>query len=327
MRSISESAYAITALLADGDFHSGEKLAQRLKITRAAVWKQVKLLESLGLEISSTPGRGYRLAQKIDLLDAAGIRQLLPAECAKSLHALNVLNAVDSTNSWLSAQSSRYPAVCLAEMQSGGRGRRGRKWVSPYAANLYLSMGWQFDDVPPGFTALGMVAAIASVRALLALRIPGVGIKWPNDLLVNGKKLGGILVDIQGEPPNRIRTVVGIGINVKMPKHAASHIEQPWTDLATLVRDEMPQRNYVAAAVIGELAAALQTFSTRGFGAFVDDWRSMDLTAGKPVQLYHQHQVINGKAAGVDQDGALLMQTETGIRRFVSGDLSLRLQP
>ncbi|MGA9855143.1 MAG: bifunctional biotin--[acetyl-CoA-carboxylase] ligase/biotin operon repressor BirA [Gammaproteobacteria bacterium] len=326
MQSISASTHTIVRILADGGYHSGEQIAQQLNISRSAVWKHVRQLESLGLEIKSMPGRGYQLAQSVELLEETQVRNRLTPGCNASLQAFTVLDKVDSTNSWLISRTIDYPAVCLAEWQTSGRGRRGRIWVSPFAANLYLSLGWQFDDVPAGFTALGMVAAIAAVRALRTLNISGVAIKWPNDLLASGRKLGGILVEIHGEPPGLVRAVIGMGINVRMPKRVAAQIDQPWTDIAALVTGAMPDRNHLAAAIIEELVTALQEFAVQGFGAFVADWRALDLVAGRPVHLQFQQQIINGTALGVDQDGALLLHTEAGTRRFVSGDLSLRIQ-
>ncbi|HVA55228.1 MAG TPA: bifunctional biotin--[acetyl-CoA-carboxylase] ligase/biotin operon repressor BirA [Gammaproteobacteria bacterium] len=327
MQSISESTHTIVRMLADGCFHSGEQIAKKLNISRSAVWKHVRRLESFGLEIFSVPGRGYQLTRAVELLDETQVRNRLTPGCNASLQALTVLDKVDSTNSWLMSRACEFPAVCLAEWQTSGRGRRGRKWISPFAANLYLSLGWHFNDVPPGFTALGMVAAIAAVRALHAVNITDVAIKWPNDLLVAGSKLGGILVEVQGEPPGRVRAVIGIGINVRMPEEAAAQIDQPWTDLATLATEAMPGRNHLAAAMIEELVAVLQEFAVQGFGAFTEDWRALDLVAGRPVHLQYQQQIIDGTALGVDQDGALLLHTEAGTRRFVSGDLSLRIQP
>ena len=327
MQPVSQSTHAILRALADGCFHSGEQLARQLRISRSAVWKHIRQLEAFGLEVFPVPGRGYRLAEPMNLLDGMRVRTLLTPVCRERLQSLTVLDKVDSTNTWLMSQPMDFPAVCLAEWQTAGRGRRGRQWISPFAANLYMSLGWQFGDLPPGFTALGMVAAIAAVRALRAVSISGVAIKWPNDLLVSGKKLGGMLVDMQGEQPSRMRAVIGIGINVRMPKSAAAQIDQPWTDLATLAPGPVLDRNQLAAALIEELMGALQVFAAQGFGAFAADWRGLDLAAGRLVHLQHQQQIINGTALGVDKDGALLLRTVEGTRRFVSGDLSLRIQP
>ena len=321
------TAHAVIRVLSDGAFHSGEQLARRLRISRSAVWKHLHRFQAGGLEIFSVPGRGYRLAAPLDLLDAADIQARLSPVSRRQLAGLAVLDEVDSTNTWLMVEAREFPAVCLAERQTAGRGRRGRQWVSPFAANLYMSCAWRFDDLPPGFSALAMVAAVAAARALGTLGVPGLAIKWPNDLLAAGRKLGGILVDMQGEPPGQARAVIGIGINVRMPAAAAAHIDQPWTDLATQMPEHTPPRNALAAALIEELLRALRIFAAQGFGAFAADWRALDLTAGKAVQLHHQQHVIRGTALGVDQDGALLLQTGSGTQRFVSGDLSLRLAP
>lgn len=327
MPRVTPTANAVIRALGDGEFHSGEQLARQLQISRSAVWKHLRRFEAGGLEILSVPGRGYRLAAPLDWLDVAEIRAHLSPASRRQLATLTLLDQVDSTNTWLMAQARALPAVCLAERQTAGRGRRGRQWVSPFAANLYMSCGWRFDDLPPGFAALAMVAAVAAVRALSGLGVSGVAIKWPNDLLVAGKKLGGILVDMQGEPPGQVRAVVGIGINVRMPAAAAAHIDQPWTDLATQMSEHIPRRNVLAAALIEELLTALPRFAREGFAAFAADWRALDLVAGKTVQLHQQHHTIHGTALGVDQDGALLLHTGGGTQRFVSGDLSLRIAP
>src|SRR5579859_4179499 len=319
-----ERSHLLLHVLADGHFHSGETLAEAMGVTRAAVWKKVHALEKLGLAVFRVPGRGYRLATPLQLLDPAIISAALPAECRARLAGLTVLDTVDSTNTWL-AERAGEPRVCLAEFQSAGRGRRGRGWVSPFGANLYMSLAWRFDEWPPGFTALGMVTAIAAVRALRELRLAEVRIKWPNDLMAAGKKLGGVLIDIQGEPPGATRAVIGLGLNVRMPAAAAEDIDQPWMDLATLSGNAPPERNRVAAALIEALLAALDEFAAAGFAAFSADWQALDLVAGRAVALHSHEQTVTGVAAGVDEQGALLLRTAHGVKRFVSGDVSLRV--
>lgn len=316
--------HAILHVLADGHFHSGETLARSLGITRAAVWKKVHALEKLGLSVFRVPGKGYRLADPLQLLEPESIAEALSPAVRDRLKGITVLDSVDSTNTWLGARSSD-PEVCLAEFQSAGRGRRGRSWVSPFAANLYLSLSWRFAEWPPGFTALGMVTAIAAVRALEALGVREVRIKWPNDLIAGGRKLGGVLIDIQGEPPGATRAVIGLGLNVRMPAAAAQDIDQPWMDLATLTDGHPPERNRLAAALIGSLVTAMREFADQGFAAFSADWQSLDLVAGRAVALHSHEQTVTGVAAGVDEQGALLLKTPQGVKRFVSGDLSLRI--
>lgn len=316
--------HAILAALADGHFHSGEALAESLGVTRAAVWKKVHALEKFGLSVFKVPGRGYRLADPLQLLSAETISTTLSAGVRERLKGLTVLDVVDSTNTWMQGQPGE-PRVCFAEFQSAGRGRRGRGWVSPFGANLYLSLAWRFDEWPPGFTALGMVTAIAAVRALDSLGVTGVGIKWPNDLIAAGRKLGGVLIDIQGEPPGATRAVIGLGLNVRMPAAAAGEIDQPWMDLATLTDGKAPERNALAAALVESQVAALDEFSARGFAIFGEDWQRLDLVAGRAVALHSHEQTVTGVAAGVDSEGALLLRTPQGVKRFVSGDVSLRV--
>jgi BirA family transcriptional regulator, biotin operon repressor / biotin---[acetyl-CoA-carboxylase] ligase len=319
-----DRSHAILHVLADGHFHSGETLAKSLGITRAAVWKKVHALEKLGLSVFRVPGKGYRLADSLQLLDAQEIRAALSPATRAVLKDITVLDTVDSTNTWLSKRDTD-PEVCFAEFQSAGRGRRGRSWVSPYAANLYLSLSWRFEEWPPGFTALGMVTAIAAVRALEGLGLRDVRIKWPNDLVAAGRKLGGVLIDIQGEPPGATRAVIGLGLNVRMPSRSAEQIDQPWMDLATLADGTPPERNAVAAALVESLVSAMQGFAAEGFAAFAEDWQALDLVAGKAVALHSHDQTVTGVAAGVDEQGALLLKTPQGLKRFVSGDLSLRM--
>lgn len=323
----SASTDVILRTLADGHFHSGEQLAQLLGVSRSAVWKHVQQLAEFELEVFRVPGKGYRLAAPLELLAAEQIRAAMSARYSKRLPTLEVLCSVDSTNDWLGARPELAPAACLAEAQSAGRGRRGRHWVSPFGANLYLSFAWQFDELPPGFTALGMVAAIAAVRALRKTGVQGTAVKWPNDLIADDRKLGGILVDVQGESPNRLRAVIGIGLNVQMPEAASAHIDQAWTDLATLAQGAPPSRNTLAAALLDELFVALDVFSAEGFAAFGEDWRRLDRIAGRDVVLQQHERRITGTALGVDQDGALLLRSGGETQRFVSGDLSVRMQP
>lgn len=325
MSPLSESTAAILQVLADGHFHSGEELAALLGTSRSAVWKHMQQLSDLQLEVFRVPGKGYRLAAPVELLDAHAIRESMSPSNRRRLQSLDVLHVVASTNDWLMARADQSPAACLAELQSAGRGRRGRHWVSPFAANLYLSFAWRFDELPPGFTALGMVAAIAAARSLEKRGVASVALKWPNDLVANGAKLGGILVDLQGESTSKLRAVIGIGLNVRMPEAASAQIDQAWTDIATLTRGEVPGRNKLAAQLLDELFTVLDVFSRQGFAAFTGDWQRFDQVAGREVMLQQQERRITGTALGVDQDGALLLRSGNETKRFVSGDISLRV--
>lgn len=317
-------------LLSDGRWHSGEDLAQVLGVSRAAVWKRLQGLGEWGLELHAVRGRGYRLAQPLELLDADLIRQQLSPDARAQLAAIDLFPILDSTNAWLMAQIGTESRLCLAEYQTSGRGRRGRNWCSPFGANLYLSLAWRFDELPAQFSALGLVVGVALVEALGAMNIQGIGLKWPNDLLWQGRKLAGILIEHRGEGGGPARVVLGLGLNLSMTPMQAEHIDQPWTSLAEVLRVDnraVPGRNALCAMIVEALLRALNEFSTQGFAGYARRWMQHDLAQGRPVHLEHGGQVIRGIARGIDGDGALLLETEGRKQRFLSGDLSLRLAP
>lgn len=314
-------------LLADGRFHSGQALGAALGISRGAVWKQVAALDGLGLDVFRVPGRGYRLSRPLELLDAPVIQSALSPATRARLGALEVAGSVESTNSRLLAGPENTVAACLAEHQQAGRGRRGRTWVSPFGANLYLSLAWPFESLPPDFSCLGLAMGVAARDALADCGFAGIRLKWPNDLYASGAKLGGILLEMRGEPPGRSRVVAGIGINVSMPAGAATGIGQRWVDLAALAGGMPPSRNRLAAALLERWIAAFETFERHGFAAFHEAWRAADLLAGQAVEVSDGREVIRGTALGVAPDGALELDTPAGLRRIVAGDASLRAAP
>lgn len=327
--------FALLQLLADGHFHSGEVLGDRLGVTRAAIWKQLRGLESLGLTIHAVRGRGYRLAQPIEFLQAELIQALLEPRACEQLTLLDILHEIDSTNTYLktrAAQGAASGTVCLAEWQRAGRGRQGRVWVSPFGCNLYLSLLWRFAAGPAALAGLSLAAGVALAQALRDCidRVDGVngdfGLKWPNDLWWRGRKLGGILVEIAGESSGPSYAIIGVGINIRMPEEATGAIGQPWIDLYRIARGQ-PSRNALAAAVLNRLTAAMQTFETQGLQAFLEAWRTLDVVAGKAVQLHLPTEIVDGHAHGIDDDGALLIQVGNDLRRYASGEISLRMTP
>jgi BirA family biotin operon repressor/biotin-[acetyl-CoA-carboxylase] ligase len=314
----------LIAVLADGAVHSGEALAASAGVTRAAIWKQVSKLAALGIEVERVPGRGYRVPGGLDLLDATAIRAALDPAACTALGALEVLRTVGSTNTRLMEQTDAPRcAVCLAEHQSGGRGRMGRRWTSPFGANLYASVSWTFEALPPGIQALALAAGAVLVGTLDSDGRRGLALKWPNDLVVGAAKLGGILVELRGEPPGRTRAVVGIGINLRMPAASAGDIDQPWTDLATL-DGHPPDRNRLAAAVVGATIAMLARFEREGFAPFAERWGHADALRDRPVRVAAAGTAVEGVARGIDRDGALRVETSTGIERMLAGEVSVR---
>jgi BirA family biotin operon repressor/biotin-[acetyl-CoA-carboxylase] ligase len=312
--------------MADGLFHSGEELGAMLGLTRSGVWKQLKTLEVLGLELFAVPGRGYRLARPLELLERDRIVAQLSNNARATLAELELFQEVDSTNRHLVRRGPsglRSGSVCLAESQQAGRGRRGRAWVSPYGASLYLSVAWSFACAPRTLSGLSIACGIGVARALESMGIEGIGLKWPNDLLWRQRKLGGILIEIAGEASGPCLAVVGAGINMNMPKQVGAQIDQPWVDIASVA--DGVGRNALAAALIEQLFATLFQYETVGIEPFLSHWAPRDVAAGKYVELQLPDRMLSGIARGVDPHGALLLETAEGLQRFSSGEVSLRV--
>lgn len=317
----------ILDLLGDGGFHSGAGLARMLGISRAAVWQAVQRLRARGIDVEAVRGRGYRLPNVVDWLDAQTICGALAESVMAILGPLEVLRQVDSTSSELARRmNAGWPSgsVLLAEQQTAGRGRQGRPWQSPFGASLYLSVGAVFALPLVRLGALSLVAGVAVARALEGLGVAGVELKWPNDLMHRGRKLGGILLEVSGESGGPARVITGIGINVHMPGASARRIDQPWTDLATAAGTAAPGRNRLAAAVLNELLPLYGRFAERGVGQIADDWARYDWLAGREVRVLAGDRQVEGVARGVDDSGALMVRTGQGLQRFLAGEVSVR---
>jgi BirA family biotin operon repressor/biotin-[acetyl-CoA-carboxylase] ligase len=322
----------VLALLADGEFHSGEQLARRLRISRSGVWKLIHTLENLGIEIESVARQGYKLPRPVDLLELDDIAKTISPEVRASLARIEVLLTVDSTNRHVYENKAIAPdraQLCLAEIQSAGRGRRGRSWVAPFGSGICMSLGWQFEDAPPTFSALSLAVGIAAVRALQRFGATDIGLKWPNDLVWNGRKLGGILIEMRGETGGPATVVIGIGVNTHMPAAVRmALVEQQAAliaDVREILRERAPTRNALAAALAEELVGMLKMFATQGFQPFLEQWQKLDVLMHAPVKVLQGTQSISGTAGGVDGEGALLVEVEGEQRRFMSGEVSVRM--
>lgn len=321
----------LLALLANGEFHSGQRLAQRLRISRGGVWKLIHSLQAIGVDIESVPRHGYRLPHALDLLDAAAIRAAIRPEVRELLDPLEILLSVDSTNSYVAALPAKTPGsvqVCVAEVQNAGRGRRGRRWIAPFGCGICMSLGWQFAEAPPTFSALSLAVGVAAARALHRLGVEGVGLKWPNDLMWQQRKLGGILIEMRGESAGPAHVVIGLGINVRMPASVRITLAEQQaaliSDVHEIMRERTPTRNALVAALVEETVSMLQAFGQHGFAPFVEEWRGLDTLADAPVRVISGSETTFGHARGVDVDGTLLLDVEGELRRFASGEVSLR---
>lgn len=319
---------ALVTLLSDGKVHSGESLARQLGVSRTAIWKQIRRVMDEGFEVVTIRGRGYRLTSRVDLLDPALITSKLQADLLAQVD-LRVLEEVDSTNAEVFRQiaegcDNKIP-ITIADSQTAGRGRRGRIWRSPRGENLYLSVGLIFHGGFSVLDGLSLVLGVAVAEALEALGAPNVGLKWPNDIFFSSGKLGGILVELQGElQEGVVQVIAGIGINVHMSR--ADDVDQPWSSLASACPDTNWSRNQIAVAVIQAVSDAAERFSREGFGGFRDAWQRRDIYHNRLVQA--RDGELKGVGCGIDGSGNYLLRTAEGeIVPIRAGEISLRVVP
>ncbi len=322
----------LLALLKDGAFHSGERIAQRLKVTRAAVWKQISALRNMGIEIQALTRQGYRLPRSVELYDVKTISEGLSREAAQRAESIHVLFEVDSTNRFLNDALPPVPGnarVCVAELQTAGRGRRGRSWVAPFGGSICLSVAWQFADTPTHLPALSLAVGVGLAKVLHRWGCEGVKLKWPNDVLWQGRKLGGILIEMKGESAGPARVVIGVGFNMLMPAALRLELAEKHAvlvaDLREILRDRTPGRNQVISGFIEEIIATLQRFEREGFVPFRAQWCEYDGLADSTVKLMLGSDTVLGTVRGVAEDGALLLETAGEVKRYVSGEVSVRM--
>ncbi|MEO2217481.1 biotin--[acetyl-CoA-carboxylase] ligase [Chromobacterium vaccinii] len=318
---MSEHAFAVLRRLSDGRFHSGEDIAQALGCSRTLVWQAVHAIESeLGLDVFSVRGQGYRLARPFNWLDVAAVRAGLPPAAAETF-TLAVAERTDSTNSQLMARAGNgglHGLVLACEQQTAGRGRLGRRWQARLGSGLTFSLLWRFERGLAELAGLSLAVGVALARALRTLGAP-VELKWPNDVLLDGRKLAGILIEVSGDALGPAAAVIGIGLNVADP----GEVGQP---VAALEQAGVaPDRNRVLAALLGELERVLVDFDREGFAPLRDEWWSLCAHRQAQVRLSFSHgEPIDGVACGVADNGALLTETAQGIRAFHIGEVSLR---
>ena len=352
--------FSLLRQLSDGAFHSGEDLAATVGLTRARVSQLLKQAETAGLALERVRGRGYRLLATPDFLDAAAIRSaledlkfevapadakapllpaandedvILPGTPGIPLHpaiAVEVIDQVDSTSSELLRRASRrdiHGALRAAEWQTAGRGRRGRVWTAVAGGSLTFSLGWRFEQGAGFVAGLSLAVGVAVVRALEAEGLPGVELKWPNDLVHRHLKVGGILVELNGDALGPSTVVVGVGLNVRLPVAIKRDIAQPVSDLSAVAGRGAPpiDRNRLLARVAAELAINLAKYAEHGFAPFAAEWQRRHAYQGKPVKLLlPDGESVKGTVAGVDSTGALVLADGPRRARFLTGEISLR---
>lgn len=313
-------------VLADGRFHSGQDLASALGLSRGAVWKQLRRLASdLDLSVDAVRGKGYRLRQPLELLETARVDAGIDPGVRASIESVHVLKTVDSTNRCALEDPPSSPGrgrVWLAEHQTAGRGRRGRRWVSGYGGNLYVSLGWSFDLPMARLGGLSLVAGAVVAEVLEESGSSGHGLKWPNDVLVGDSKMAGILLEAVGESAGPTVAVIGVGINLRLDSSVVA-IDQPWTDWARAVGVPL-SRNELAGRLVDRLVRACQEFSLSGLAPFIARWSRYDMLRGQRIILLRGHDSIEGEYVGITEDGALRLMTDAGAREYHAGEVSVR---
>ncbi len=318
----------LITILADGCLHSGAKLGEKLGITRSAVWKMLNALEYYGIEINRIASKGYQVEGGIEQLKQDKILAEFPHALKQQyVNKFFIFDEIDSTNQYLLEKLKQQPEhglICLAEFQQRGRGRNGKHWFSPYGQNIYLSLLWRFEKGASVLTGLTLALGVGIVNVLAALGLDGLQLKWPNDVLYQGKKLAGVLTEVFIDSTGVCYAVIGIGINVKNPSNSDRNIDQPFTDLTSILNATI-ERNKLVGQLLLMLFSTLDQISQQGWQCYLPVWRQLDY-------LYQQNIVVNtvnseyvGVAQGVTEDGSILVKIDDQVVSFSSGEVSLKV--
>ncbi|WP_042858238.1 bifunctional biotin--[acetyl-CoA-carboxylase] ligase/biotin operon repressor BirA [Dickeya sp. NCPPB 3274] len=308
----------LISILSDGEFYSGEYLGELMGMSRAAINKHIQTIREWGLDVFTVTGKGYALSAPIQLLDAEKIRSQIQSG------NIAVLPVIDSTNQYLLDRLDSVSSgdACIAEYQQAGRGRRGRKWFSPFGSNLYLSLYWRLEQGPAAAVGVSLVIGIIMAEVLHHLGAEGVRVKWPNDLYLNDKKLAGILVELNGRTGDAAHLVIGAGINLRMNSSGSTVIDQGWINLQEAGIDI--DRNMLAVRLVTELRAALAIYEQQGLAPFISRWNNLDNFYNRAVRLIVGNREIKGIDKGIDNQGALLLEQDGEIQSYIGGEISLR---
>jgi BirA family biotin operon repressor/biotin-[acetyl-CoA-carboxylase] ligase len=316
--------FPILKLLADGKFHSGEAIAQHFNVSRATVWNAIQHAESLGIEVFSVRGRGYKLPQTLTLID----KQSIVNKMSPQLNWLNVevFDTLPSTNSYLMQNmgAKTHGTCVVSNLQTSGRGRRGREWQASLGASLTFSLLWRFQCGAAALSGLSLAVGVALIRSLHELGATEAKLKWPNDILVDQKKLAGILIELQGDMEGPSTAVIGVGINLQLPESVLQKIDQPATDLhQTLAHTINP--NALMATLLKHLVDVLLTFERAGFDELRDEWTAHHAYHQQPVRmLMPDGSEVTGVVQAISENGSLMIETAKGMQKFMSGEISLR---
>jgi BirA family transcriptional regulator, biotin operon repressor / biotin---[acetyl-CoA-carboxylase] ligase len=323
------SEIELLRILADGELYSGQYLANKVGVSRTAIWKQINKIKEKNVKLIAIRGKGYQLEYPLELLNVNKIRDQLTPIVLQQLESIQVLYQTDSTNKVLMDALPNTPIharVVLAEYQSNGRGRGTNKWMSAPGMGLCISIAWHFDYMPKSFSALSLATGVVLANSLCQGEDGNrIQLKWPNDLIYNNAKLGGILIETRGQHAGSVDVVIGIGINININTQFSCLIDQKVTDLST-VYGNLPPRNYIASIIINNIFNLLAEYPQNGFEKYIGDWHQLDISKGKKAVLHSSGKKIVGTVNNIDDNGNLVMVVNGKKVKFSSGDLSLRLK-
>ncbi|WP_438462672.1 biotin--[acetyl-CoA-carboxylase] ligase [Marinomonas sp. PE14-40] len=309
-------------LLADSQFHSGEELGEALGVTRAAIWKKLKKLETLGIKLHSVKGRGYRLPHEIELLDQAqldGVGLDVPIKVCFETKSTN-----DDVKKHI-ASGAELPVAVATEIQNQGKGRRGRQWQGGVAKNIMMSFGWRFDNGISVVEGLSLAVGAVVARVLKKHGVESVGLKWPNDVQVEGRKICGILLEMVADQ-DICDVIIGVGLNVSMSEQDMTEVDQPWTDVMQQTSHKV-SRNQILADLVSELEIVCKTFEQGdGLAAYLTEWMQQDVLKNQPVKMTSGKLEELGVARGIDAKGALLFEQDGIVKALHGGEVSVRKQ-
>lgn len=316
-------------ILSDGDIHSGASLGKTLGVTRSAVWKLInQLKKSTHLDVEAKTNQGYRLHDPVELLDIEQIKAYLSQRYHPYLDKTLILDEIPSTNTYLLQQAQAQNnaiSICLAEMQTAGRGRFNRHWLSPFGQNIYCSLLWHFTHDLTQLSGLSIAIAISMVRALKKYGIKEViSVKWPNDLSWQGRKLGGVLIELRGEFHHHCDAIIGMGLNLSLTEKQKKTADFPLVDLAEITHSRL-KRNKMVGFLLEELLDTLAIFQVEGLKPFITEFMPLDQTFNQPVKIIYNQNTFYGVGRGIDESGCFLLEDPDGkVQRFICGEASLR---
>ena len=314
--------------LASGQVLAVESLARELGERVESLCEDMEALRARGLEVEVLSHGRMRLRSPFEMLDRDAILPWLGASSRRALQNLEVLFEVGSTNQYLldlaREGQAAAPRACLVEVQSAGRGRGGRPFFSALGGSVLLSILWPVGLSPADLLGLSPAVAVAVARALESEGVERIGLKWPNDVLVRGRKACGILLEIGQDRRERRVLVAGIGINVNVTSSTGREIDQPWTDLHREL-GRIPSRNRIAGRVIDQVMGAVRVYLEHGFGPFRSEYQARDVLEGSEVRLVQAATEFRGMGRGLDEKGALLVEAAGRVTAHLSGDVSVRL--